>query len=130
MRLLLSLALLLATTNAATSKSYIARNGMLVHASGPNHIVVPMSGAAGNTDFWCAAGDYVRSILRVPNKQILYRLSEPPRAKGQPIVFSLSPDGAATSTGVTVFGGPGGGGMTVGLATGFCGAQLWSVPRN
>jgi hypothetical protein len=115
---------------AADDASYIAQNGMTVHASGPNNIVVPMRGHAGSSDFWCAAGDFVHYRLRVPTKQILYRVSEPPKPSGAPIVFSLRPEDSASSTGVTVFGGPGGGGMKVGTALGFCESSHPLRPRR
>ena len=117
------IALLAPTLPAEASTSYIARNGMLVTALDNGDIIVPMRGRANAIDFWCAAGDFVNSRLGVRTTETLYRVSEPPRSSGQPIVFSLSPEGAASSTGVTIFGGPGGGGMKIGAARGFCEAS-------
>lgn len=114
------IALLAPALPAEANTSYIARNGMLVTALDNGNIVVPMRGRASTIDFWCAAGDFVNSKWGVRTTEILYRVSEPPRSSGQPIVFSLSPEGAASSTGLTIFGGPGGGGLKVGAAKGFC----------
>ncbi len=104
----------------ASAELFLASNGMLVDAESPRRIVVPMRGRAAALDFWCAAGDYVAAKLNPPPRAVLYRNSEPPRRSGEPIVFSMDPADSASSTGILLLGGPGGGGMSVTMAQSFC----------
>jgi hypothetical protein len=58
----------------------------------------------GPSRAWCAAGDYVITILGLPSDTPLWRVSEPPRKPGKGIIFALSPEGAATTSGLFQFG--------------------------
>jgi hypothetical protein len=55
-------------------------------------------------EFWCAAGEYAFRRLGAANSARIWRLSEPPRRGGKPIVFSLDPTGRASGTGLVTFG--------------------------
>lgn len=76
------------------SSSFMAQNKLLVVPTGPTEFTVPFRGLSGDTDFWCAAGDYAIRGLGVPPATPIYRLSPPPRAGGDGIDFSLSSEGA------------------------------------
>ena len=76
-------------------------------------------GNYGASDFWCAAGWYAWRVLHVANNVRIYRLSEPPRRGGQPIVFSLDPTGKASRTGLAVIG-PDDGSLSVASARALC----------
>ena len=79
---------------ASCGDGFIASNGLLVREAGDGTFEVPFRGESGDSEFWCAAGEYViRSRNLAPTTRI-YRLSPPPRRSGQGIVFSLSPEGA------------------------------------
>jgi hypothetical protein len=96
-------ALLLA---AAPAAAFISSNGFLVTATGPVTFEVRARGSrVGAIDFWCAAGEYAWIKLRASNNMRIYRLSEPPRRGGQPVFFSLNPEGKASRTGLAVIGG-------------------------
>lgn len=102
LRLLLVAAALAA---AAPAHAFTSSNRMRVEATGPvTFSVSARGGNYGASDFWCAAGEYAWKRLRAPNNARIYRLSEPPRRSGQPIVFSLDPTGRASSTGMAVLG--------------------------
>lgn len=88
---------------AGSASAYVATNGLLVRPEGADNFTVPFMGPAGDVDFWCAAGDYVNKFLGLPGGTRIYRLSEPPRPRGDGIRFSLKPDGAASRTGLTIF---------------------------
>jgi len=92
---------------AAPASAYIATNGLLVQPEGNGTFNVPFRGLSGNTDFWCAAGDYVNNFLGMSGGTRIFRLSEPPRRSGEGIRFSLNPEGAATKTGLSIFSSDG-----------------------
>jgi hypothetical protein len=102
----LGLAATLATL-AVPASAYIAANGLLVQRESARTFNVPYRGLSGDTDFWCAAGDYVNNFLGLPGGTRIYRLSEPPRRSGQGIRFSLDPEGAASRTGLAIFSSDG-----------------------
>lgn len=88
----------------AAASAWIASNGLIVKPTGQTSFEVPYRGKSGARDFWCAAGDYVRSELNLPGNTRIYRTSPVPRRSGQGIRFSLSPEGAQPS-GLAVLGG-------------------------
>jgi hypothetical protein len=101
-RVTLAAALLAATPASA----FLSTNGFYVEATGPvTFSVQQRGGGTGAIDFWCAAGEYAWRRLNTSNNARIYRLSEPPRRGGQPILFSLDPTGAASRTGLGVIGG-------------------------
>ena len=90
---------------AAPAHAFTSSNRMRVEATGPvTFSVTARGGNYGASDFWCAAGEYAWRRLRAPNSARIYRLSEPPRRGGEPIVFSLDPTGKASRTGMAVLG--------------------------
>jgi hypothetical protein len=103
MRRFVLLAAALAT--AAPAHAYTTSNRMRVEATGPVTFSVSATrGQSGAVEFWCAAGEYASRWLGAPNNARIWRLSEPPRRGGQPIVFSLDPAGRASDTGLVTFG--------------------------
>lgn len=107
----------LAALLAAPASAYIATNGLVVQPESGSNFNVPFRGKSADSDFWCAAGDYVSNFLRKPSNSRIFRLSEPPRRGGEGIRFSLSSEGAASRTGLAIFSsGPSG---SVSAATAF-----------
>jgi hypothetical protein len=86
-------------TAATTENGYIVRQ-----IDGERFEVLPKGGLSA-TDAWCAAGDFVIRFLRQPRATKIWRISEPPRGRNQSIVFSLSSEGAASTTGLSTSGG-------------------------
>jgi hypothetical protein len=104
---LLSVTVAGALARAAPAWSYVAANGLLVQADGEGTFNVPFRGLSGDTDFWCAAGDYVNNFLGMPGGTRIFRLSEPPRPRGQGIRCSLSAEGASEQSGLAIFSSDG-----------------------
>ena len=98
--------------------SYTARNTLAVTPTGPDTFHVGFGGLIGDTDFWCAAGDYVMHALGRPVSTPIYRASPPPRHAGQGIDFTLDRT-AAVPSGITTFGASGPG-FTAAAAEEFC----------
>lgn len=90
---------------ASPAAAFQTQNNFTVRQLDQNRFEVLSRGGLSNSDAWCAAGDFVIRSLRLPRTTQIWRISEPPRRSGQSIVFSLSPDGAASSTGLAGFGG-------------------------
>lgn len=98
--------LLLAAGLAATpAVAFQAQNNFTVRQLDNTRFEVLSRGGLSATDAWCAAGDFVIRALRQPRNTPIWRISEPPRPRGQSIVFSLSSAGAASSNGLATFGG-------------------------
>lgn len=118
MRLLI-LALLLLPAPAA---AFTARNGMTAVQSGPTEIAVIHEVRRGDTDYWCAAGDFAQRVMGVPGNTRIWRASPKPRGAGDGIVFTLDPAKAAEGAGLSQFGsGPRDGSIPVSMAVGsFC----------
>ena len=89
---------------ASPAFAFIATNDLRVVPQGEGTFDIPFRGLTGASDFWCAAGDFALRGLNASNNTRIYRVSEPPRRAGQGVRFSLSPDGAASSTGLASFG--------------------------
>jgi hypothetical protein len=108
---------------ATPASAWKASNGYEVTAVGPVTFEVAWRGGpTGAIDFWCAAGEYAWQRLRAANNARLYRLSEPPRRAGAPILFSLDPTGKASRTGLAVVGGDDGS-LSVASARNQCAAS-------
>ncbi|RNF33550.1 hypothetical protein [Paracoccus methylarcula] len=118
MRLILLIALLLPLPASA----FMARNGMIARQVGPTEIAVAHEVQRDDTDYWCAAGDFARHVLKQPGKARLWRATPKPREKGKGIVFTLDPARKAEGAGLSHFGsGPRDGSLSVGMAvTNFC----------
>jgi hypothetical protein len=118
-RLLLSAALGLGLM-ALPAHAFLARNNLVVVAEGGQTFNIPFRGKSGASEFWCAAGDYVQNFLGLPGSTRIWRLSEPPRRRGEGVRFSLSPEGAASSTGLAMFGSGPPGSITASMALNIC----------
>jgi hypothetical protein len=88
---------------AMPAQAYLAQNDLRVEGQGDRFEVLASPGM-GPSRAWCAAGDYVVVILGLPSSTPMWRISEPPRKAGEGIVFALSPDGAASETGLIQIG--------------------------
>jgi hypothetical protein len=97
--------LLAAGLAASPAAAWQSTNNFTVRQIDQNRFEVLSRGGLGNSDAWCAAGDFVIRGLRLPRSTTIWRISEPPRRSGQSIVFSLSPNGAASTTGLVGSGG-------------------------
>ena len=85
---------------ASPALAFQSQNNFTVRQIDSQRFEVKSRGGLGASDAWCAAGDFVISGLRLPRGTTVWRISEPPRPRGQSIVFSLSSDGAASTTGL------------------------------
>lgn len=123
MRLILLAFLCLPTSALA----FIAKNGMQATQISPTEIAVEYEARQADTDYWCAAGDYVKRVLKQPGATRLWRATPKPRKAGQGIVFTLDPAKKAEGAGVSQFGkGPRDGSLSVSLAaTNFCKMQIF-----
>jgi hypothetical protein len=90
---------------ASPALAFQAQNNFTVRQIDSQRFEVRSRGGLGNSDAWCAAGDFVIRGLRMPRTTQVWRISEPPRKSGQGIVFSLSSQGAASTTGLVGSGG-------------------------
>lgn len=115
MRLFL-LALLLTPLPAG---AFTARNGMVATQVGPTEIAVAHEVRRGDTDYWCAAGDFAQRVLQKPGKTRIWRASPKPRKAGEGIVFTLDPARKAEDAGPSGFGaGARDGSISAGMAVG------------
>lgn len=86
LRSLLCLAFLSAGVPAV---AFSARNGMRVDPIDSQTFVVEFPSPEAETQYLCAAGDYVMRALGLPGSTRIYRASPPPRKQGQGITFTL-----------------------------------------
>lgn len=107
---------------AGQAMAFSAVNGQRVEQLDANRFIVKWRGQSGDAAFWCAAADYARRGLSLPAQARIWRISEPPRKRGQGIVFSTSPEGAASRTGITTLNTDRRvrADFSVGVAFGFC----------
>lgn len=99
--------------------AFTAQNGMTAVRTGPAEITVIHEVRRGDTDYWCAAGDFAQRVLDLPGKTRLWRASPKPRRAGQGIVFTLDPAQQAEGAGLSQFGGgPRDGSIPVAMAVG------------
>jgi hypothetical protein len=107
LRSLLVSSVVAAALAAGPASAFMAQNDFTVRTLEGGRFEVRPRGQLSATDAWCAAGDYAIRLLNVPRGTQIWRISEPPRRSGQSIVFSLSSEGAASSTGLVNLGGSG-----------------------
>ncbi len=105
LRHMLLSAAMLAGLAATPAAAFQAQNNFTVRQIDNTRFEVLSRGGLGASDAWCAAGDFVIRGLRLSRNTQIWRISEPPRRSGQSIVFSLSSEGATTTTGLASFGG-------------------------
>ena len=105
---------------SAPAHAFIASNGLVVNDEGGGTFNIPFRGLSGDGDFWCAAGEYVRRGLGMSGATRIFRLSEPPRRRGEGVRFSLNPEGAASRTGIASFSSGPAGSLTASSAEGTC----------
>jgi hypothetical protein len=104
---------------ATPAAAYVAENSLQVDAQDDGTFIVQSVGAKAETDFWCAAGDFVKSQTEggVQSADIIYRVTPVPRNGDDGMVFSMTAPATPIpeSTGAAETGQ-----MTVGLAESFC----------
>lgn len=104
---------------ASPAAAWLAQNGYVVQNRGNGTFEVRPKGGLSDANAWCAAGDFATRQLGAGNAMV-YRISPPPRPRGQGITFSMSPAGAASSTGLMTIGGAGGGAKSASSAQNLC----------
>jgi hypothetical protein len=119
--------LLAAGLAASPAAAWQSQNSFTVRQLDSNRFEVLSRGGLGASDAWCAAGDFVIRGRGLSRNTQIWRISEPPRRSGQSIVFSLSSDGAASSTGLASFGG--GASISAGHGQNIC-SSLREIRRN
>lgn len=107
------------------AQAFRAVNAFTVQKTPDGNMEVLSRGGLSAANAWCAVGDYARSVLGVAPTTLIWRLSEPPRPQGASIVFSLSSQGAASTTGLNQLGGNGAS-MNAAAARNMCNAV--SIP--
>ena len=118
MRRLTAAALVLAL--AAPAQAFNLSDRLRVTALGGADFRVEFAQRAEETDYWCAAGTYVRQRLGMSSKTRIFRLSPEPRKRNQGISFTLDKARSTGSTGITIFGGLQDGGLSAASASQFC----------
>lgn len=99
--------------------AFTAQNGMTATQFGPTEIAVLHEVKRGDTDYWCAAGDFAQRALGLPGRTRLWRASPEPRGAGEGIVFTLDPARQAPGSGLSQFdAGPRDGSVSVAMAAG------------
>lgn len=112
---------------ASPLHAFTAQNGMTVTGINATDFLVAYDSVPRETDYLCAAGDYVVSALGLPSKTRLFRASPPPRQQGKGIIFTTDPARKVKMGLFTSFGSkPTDGGISAGAATGaYCEKFLW-----
>lgn len=76
--------------------AFTTQNRYFAKETGPGQFAVEWRGGPpGASAFWCAAGDFVMRGMGLPATTKIWRVSPPPLRGGEPMLFSLSPEGAA-----------------------------------
>lgn len=101
------------------AEAAVTRSGFRVNPIDANRFEVEFRAGFGESDYWCAAGEYA-SRMRLPPAGRIWRISPPPRRQGQGVVFSFSPEGSAGRTGVMTLGGARDGSFNRTVAEQFC----------
>lgn len=81
--------MLAALVFALPAEAFTAKNGMQVRPVDAQTFVVEFPSPEAETQYLCAAGDYVIRALGLPARTRIYRASPPPRKRGQGITFTL-----------------------------------------
>ncbi|MDN5787962.1 hypothetical protein [Pseudorhodobacter sp.] len=109
------------------ANAFSARNGMTVLGRDGTDFTVAFDSVPRETDYLCAAGDFLIAALGLPSKTRFYRASPPPRKQGQGISFTTDPARKVKMGLFTSFGnGAQDGGISAGAATGsYCEFLMW-----
>ena len=107
---------------AIPAHAYEAKNDLIVTDLGNGTYEVRPRGGLSAPAAWCAMGDYATRILDLPPTAPLWRVSEPPRAAGQSILFALIGDGAASKTGLVILTD-----TNASVSAGFASELCWSM---
>jgi hypothetical protein len=83
------LTLALIAVFAPPALAFTAKNGMRVQPIDARTFVVDSPSPDAETQYLCAAGDYVMRALGMSALTRIYRASPPPRKQGQGITFTL-----------------------------------------
>jgi hypothetical protein len=99
------LALTLTVATAAPAAAFTTLNHYFAKETGPGQFAVAWRGGlSGPSDFWCAAGDFVIRGMGLPASTRIWRVSPEPRRGGEPMLFSLSPEGSEDTGLMILFG--------------------------
>ncbi len=113
------LTFVLTATLAAPALAFTAKNGMRVHPVDAQTFIVDFPSPDAETQYLCAAGDYVMRALGMSALTRIYRASPPPRKQGQGITFTLDEGKKTTMALFTSFSAnKGDGGIAAGTARG------------
>ncbi|MFN0114129.1 MAG: hypothetical protein ACKVPY_05580 [Paracoccaceae bacterium] len=89
---------------AVPASAWTARNGLEVQPTGrAGEVVVEYDGRLDQTDFWCAAGDYVIRVMGLASSTRLYR-SATPRQRGHGYMFTINREDGTPKSGITSIG--------------------------
>lgn len=110
------LGLALVASLAAPAQAFTARNGMRVTPVDAQSFVVHFPSPDAETQYLCAAGDFVIRGLGLPERTRIYRESPAPRKQGQGITFTLDAAQKTRMALFTSFGGNDDGGISAGVA--------------
>ncbi len=114
-RPILSFALII--TAASPALAFTAKNGMRVQPVDAATFLVDFPSPDAETQYLCAAGDYVMRALGQSARTPIYRASPSPRKQGQGITFTLDPARKTEMALFTSFGREkGDGGIAAGTA--------------
>lgn len=89
---------------AAPASAFTAKNGMRVQPVDLQSFIVEFPSPDAETQYLCAAGDYVIRGLGLSARTRIYRASPPPRKQGQGITFTLDASKKTTMALFTEFG--------------------------
>jgi len=111
------LSTLILATLASPAAAFRAQNGMTVTPAGAGAFLVHFPSPASETEYLCAAGDYVIRALGKDSDTRIWRESPAPRRQGQGITFTLDPAKKTDMALYTSFGATkGDGGISAGTA--------------
>ncbi len=98
---------LLAALSRRQAYSPAAHQKSMAPVPPPRHQTEKVTGPSALTSkpFEARQAEASVAAKRAANNARIYRLSEPPRRSGQPVVYSLDPTGKASWTGLAAIGG-------------------------
>ena len=113
------------------ASAFTAQNGMVVQGGDATDFYVMYKSVPRETDYLCAAGDFLISGLGLPSNTRFYRSSPPPRKQGQGIRFTTDANRMVKMDLFTSYGkDPGDGGISAGAATGAYCQKILLFPFN